>query len=68
MPLRCGFKGCDGKLPSSILDQVRGYPEWMSVTNVIGLGPSGNFPQEYPDRIGEETRKFVDAILTSKTV
>ena len=40
----------------------------MSVTNVIGLGPSGNFPQEYPDRIGEETRKFVDAILTSKTV
>jgi hypothetical protein len=40
----------------------------MDVTNVIGLGPSGHFPQdEYPDRIGEETRKFVDAILTSKT-
>ena len=39
----------------------------MSVTNVIGLGPSGNFPQEeYHDRIGEETRKFVDAILASK--
>ncbi|CAN9396983.1 unnamed protein product [Alternaria alternata] len=49
--------------------QVKEYSEWMGVTKVIGLGPSGHFPQEeYPDRIGEETRKFVDAILTSKTV
>lgn len=41
----------------------------MGVTKVIGLGPSGHFPQdEYSDCIGEETRKFVDAILTSKTV
>jgi hypothetical protein len=49
--------------------QVKEYSEWMGVTKVIGLGPSGHFPQEeYPDRIGEETRKFVDDILASKTV
>ena len=49
--------------------QVKEYSEWMGATKVIGLGPSGHFPQEeYPDRIGEETRKFVDAILASKTV
>jgi hypothetical protein len=34
---------------------------------VIGLGPSSHFPQEeYPDRIGEEIRKFVHDILTNK--
>lgn len=49
--------------------QVKEYSEWMGVTKVIGFGLSGYFPQdEYTDRIGEETRKFVDDILTSKTV
>ena len=49
--------------------QVKEYFEWMGVMKVIGLKPSGHFSQdEYADRIGEETRKFVDDILTSKTV
>jgi hypothetical protein len=48
--------------------QVKGYSGWVGIMRVIGLGPSGHFPQEeYPDRIGEETRKFVDDILTNKT-
>jgi hypothetical protein len=39
----------------------------MGITKVIGLGSSGYFPQdEYPDRVGEETRKFVDDILKNK--
>ena len=47
--------------------QVKEISEWMGDPKVVGLGPSGHFPQEeYPDRIGEETRKFVDVILRSK--
>ncbi|KAL1793733.1 hypothetical protein ACET3X_008715 [Alternaria dauci] len=48
--------------------KVKEISEWMGDMKVVGLGPSRHFPQEeYPDRIGEETRKFVDGILANKT-
>jgi haloalkane dehalogenase len=44
--------------------KVKEAAEWLDNPKVVGLGPSGRFPQEeYPHRIGEETRKFVDNIL-----
>ncbi|CAG5174347.1 uncharacterized protein ALTATR162_LOCUS7767 [Alternaria atra] len=47
--------------------RVKDVAEWMGNPKVVGLGPSGHFPQEeYPHRIGEETRKFVDNILEGK--
>jgi haloalkane dehalogenase len=47
--------------------RVKDVAEWMGNPPVVRLGNSGHFPQEeYPHRIGEETRRFVDNLLVGK--
>jgi pimeloyl-ACP methyl ester carboxylesterase len=44
--------------------KVKDVVEWLGSPKVVGLGPSGHFPQEeHPHRIGEEIRVFLDNIL-----